>query len=88
MKGARDVCNGLLINASNLCIGFRRFYLMYFVAHEVMGHTAWHGDVLFDTATWFAEDDEEEVRQDSDQGKSCSELNRTRSILSWDALEV
>lgn len=49
------------MTAPDLDPGFRRFYLMWFVSHETMAHTAWRGDTLFDAGTCFAGDDEEEV---------------------------
>lgn len=66
MNGARRISDMLVASCKGLDGGFKKFYLMYFVAHEVMGHTAWTGATLFDPGHWFAGDDDQEVNLAAD----------------------
>ncbi len=61
MKAARDLCIILFSEKSGIDEGFRRFCIMYFVAHEVMSRPACVQSSLFEPSEWFAGDDETEV---------------------------
>lgn len=62
MKGARHIWEFFLSQSQrHVKTGFARFYLMYFVAHEIMGHTAWRQDAVFGSKNDLMDDAEHEV---------------------------
>ncbi|GAO51273.1 hypothetical protein G7K_5379-t1 [Saitoella complicata NRRL Y-17804] len=84
LKGARNLCD-LYRNSERQDQNFRRFITMYFVAHEVMGRTAWESELLFECDQWFDGDDESEI----DGMMGCSrELMKLISKISNMASEL
>lgn len=62
LKGARDLCNITVSESPGLEDSFRRFSVMWFVAHEVMSRTASLRETLFEPSEWWAGDEDTEVR--------------------------
>jgi hypothetical protein len=61
LKAGRDLCAITLSTSARLDDDFRRFCVMYFVAHEVMSRTAYIQETIFEPSEWWAGDEDTEV---------------------------